>query len=370
MSKLLWVIADWEGQWEEKKPFILSAIEAGADAVVVRPDEVEKVLKLGAINVVSTGESGGQSMVAIRSESISRDAVKKKLREIKRGGKKVALFLTVADKSGERMAAELGRMADFLVVATPGWKVIPLENLIAEFQKSKNMILAGVKNAEDAKVAVETLEIGTDGVALDPRDKGTREIAKVREVLDRCDFENLDLIPARVTLVKQVGSGDRACIDTTTIMEVGEGMLVGSQANGLFLVHSETLPSEFVEPRPFRVNAGAVHAYVLLPGGKTKYLSELKSGDEVLIVNRSGEGRPATVGRVKIERRPMVLVEAESKGETYRIMLQNAETVNLVSSDGSPISVSRLKRGDKVLLRVENAGRHFGTKVDEKLVER
>lgn len=95
------------------------------------------------------------------------------------------------------------------------------------------------------------------------------------------------------------------------MMDVGEGMLVGSYSQGLFLVHSESLESEYVASRPFRVNAGPVQAYVMIPGGRTKYLSELETGDEVLIVDRNGRSRTAVVGRVKIEKRPLILVEAE-----------------------------------------------------------
>jgi 3-dehydroquinate synthase II len=154
------------------------------------------------------------------------------------------------------------------------------------------------------------------------------------------------------------------------MLRVGEGMLVGSQAEGLFLVHSETLPSEFVEPRPFRVNAGGVHSYLRAPGGKTKYLTELKAGDEVLVVDDGGKARCAVVGRVKIERRPLVLVEAEVGGKVFKVLLQHAETINLVGKGGKPIPVTRLKEGDEVLLYVEAGGRHFGRKIKETLIER
>lgn len=56
---------------------------------------------------------------------------------------------------------------------------------------------------------------------------------------------------------------------------------------------------------------GSVHAYVLVPGGKTCYLSELKSGKEVIVVDQKGRQRTAVVGRVKIESRPLILVEAK-----------------------------------------------------------
>lgn len=56
---------------------------------------------------------------------------------------------------------------------------------------------------------------------------------------------------------------------------------------------------------------GPVHAYVLVPGGKTCYLSELKSGKEVIVVDQKGRQRTAVVGRVKIESRPLILVETK-----------------------------------------------------------
>ena len=42
------------------------------------------------------------------------------------------------------------------------------------------------------------------------------------------------------------------------------------------------------------------------PGGRTAYLSELAAGAEVVAVNAAGRQRGATVGRVKIETRPLV----------------------------------------------------------------
>lgn len=54
-----------------------------------------------------------------------------------------------------------------------------------------------------------------------------------------------------------------------------------------------------------------MHAYVGVPGGKTRYLSELEAGKEVLIVDQNGMQRTAIVGRVKIETRPLILVEAK-----------------------------------------------------------
>ena len=90
--------------------------------------------------------------------------------------------------------------------------------------------------------------------------------------------------------------GDRVCVDTCSLLSDSEGMLIGNTSAGAFLVHAETLENPYVAPRPFRVNAGAVHAYATMPGGKTAYLSDLKAGDRVLISDSQGRTKEATVG--------------------------------------------------------------------------
>ena len=146
--------------------------------------------------------------------------------------------------------------------------------------------------------------------------------------------------------------------------------MVGNAGSAFFLIHSESVENPYVETRPFRVNAGPVHAYTLLPGGKTKYLSELKSGDEVLIVNHRGKTQVAIVGRAKVERRPLMLVEGKVGKEKISLILQNAETIRLVSPEGKPISVVALKKGSEVLSCLEEPGRHFGMKIEETIVEK
>ena len=50
-----------------------------------------------------------------------------------------------------------------------------------------------------------------------------------------------------------------------------------------------------------------VHSYIHVAAGRTAYLSELRSGSEVVVVDgASGRQRTALVGRVKIESRPLV----------------------------------------------------------------
>ena len=83
--------------------------------------------------------------------------------------------------------------------------------------------------------------------------------------------------------------------------------------------------------------AGAVHAYVLCPGEKTRSLSELSAGDPLLVVGHDGATQTAYLGRSKVERRPMLLVEAEAGGRTLSLVLQNAETSRLTRPDGGVV---------------------------------
>jgi 3-dehydroquinate synthase II len=178
----------------------------------------------------------------------------------------------------------------------------------------------------------------------------------------------LALAPAKIVVVKPIGTGARVCVDTCDLMNQGEGILVGSQSAGLFLVEAEVHENPYVAARPFRVNAGSISMYTLGSLQNTRYLSELKAGDEVLIINREGKVRKANVGRIKIEFRPLMLIEAEVEGKKIKTILQNAETIRVVTLQSS-IPVTALKAGDEVLVYVAaKGGRHFGVSVPEETV--
>jgi 3-dehydroquinate synthase II len=298
------------------------------------------------------------------SESKDLAAVKR----LKRMDKTVAAYVEITSKKHEQLARILGKDADYLILMGRDWKVIPLENIIADLQGEKVKIIAAVSDYDEAKVALETLEHGTDGVLLCPQEMS--QIKKVAELIEKIQSESYPMKTATITRVEPVGIGDRVCVDTCSMMHLGEGMLVGSYSQGLFLVHSESMESEYVASRPFRVNAGPVHAYVMTPGNKTKYLSELETGDEVLTVDQEGNTKIAIVGRVKIEKRPLMLVEAESEGVILRTLLQNAETIRLVTEDGEPKSVAELKLGDKVMVYLDPNARHFGMAIEESIIEK
>jgi len=319
-----------------RKELAVAALEAGADAVLLDEGDSPKVKELGLMTTVAPDGD----------IPLGKDAV----------------IVEISGKEDEQRAASLPRETTVLLRLSD-WKVIPLENLIAQRER----LMVFVSSADEAATAVQTLEKGADGVVLETEDPSeVRETVRVVRGLS----EKIALAKARVTDVVMLGMGDRVCVDTCTNMSPGQGMLVGNASDGFFLVHSESIENPYVEARPFRVNAGAVHAYILLPDSKTKYLGELKAGEEVLLVDHEGNTQTAYVGRSKVERRPLLLVRAEMEDRELTIVLQNAETIRLTAPDGQPISVASLKPGDEVLVHKTGGGRHFGMEVAETITER
>jgi 3-dehydroquinate synthase II len=321
----------WYWAEEYDKKLITSAIEAGAKVIILNdPDKEEEVKRLGRIEVFKEG----------------RDFE----------------YVLIKGKEDEERAGKYPPNVK-VVVETTDWTIIPLENLIAQREE----LYAVVKNEEEAKTAIKVLEKGVKGVVL--KSKDINVIKKVGKVLEE-EEETLPFVVVKITKILPLGLGDRVCVDTTSLLNRGEGMLVGNSSGGMFLVHAETEENPYVASRPFRVNAGAVHMYIRLPNNKTKYLCELKAGDEVMVYDHKGRGRVAYVGRAKVERRPMLLVEGKADNKKISAVLQNAETIRLTRPDGTPISVAELKEGDEVLGYIESEGRHFGMKVEETIIEK
>ena len=391
MTRQVWLKADDEvGDWEARKRRITAGLEAGVDWVLVDEHDVSRVRDLGVVNVAAFSNGDVHVMDAEADEEDDADvavvgkdgegdgtmavpddfAGSADLSVLRREDKADAGYVRIRDERYEEFAEAVAAEAEYTVVVGENWQIIPLENLIARIGEETTLV-AGVQSAAEAETAYETLEIGADAVLLDTDDPD--EIRETVAVRDEQDREQLSLCHATVTEIEQTGSADRVCIDTGSLMDHDEGMLVGSMSRGLFFVHAETAESPYVASRPFRVNAGAVHAYVRTPDGGTKYLSELAAGDEVQVVDTEGRTREAIVGRAKIEKRPMfrVTAEVETEDGTDRIgtLLQNAETIKVATSEGRK-AVTELAEGDEMLVYYEDTARHFGEAVDESIIEK
>tara|TARA_B100000683_G_scaffold135388_1_gene132149 strand:- start:3036 stop:4052 length:1017 start_codon:yes stop_codon:yes gene_type:complete len=273
----------------------------------------------------------------------------------------------------ESVRSSIG-LLNWVIIDFSNWKMIPVENLISECEGTGTKIAVIVTQKSDVNGIAFALEKGVDAIIID----NNPELLEACEIAKSLRLENSDpititqestadfveLAEAEIVEISTGGVGERYCIDLTSLISPGEGLLIGSSAKSLALVHGEVLESEFVPSRPFRVNAGPPHSYILMADGKTKYLSELISGDTVLLVADNGASRTATIGRIKIEKRPFLRIYWENDYQiSNSIFLQQAETVRVLSRVGEVVSVTNLKVGDKILCHDSNHTRHIGNKV-------
>ncbi len=313
------------------KEEVTLALESGVDGIICPAAQAELVAGLSRCSVIAAEDVPGIALTCKEDEQTYLDAA-----------------------------------ARGMSTLAPGWEIIPVENLLAQC----DAVYAEARSLKEAELAAGILERGVTGVVVLPEG-----IGDLKDIVKACkiSLEREHLVEAEVTEVTQVGLGHRVCCDTISMLHRGQGMLVGNSSDFTFLVHAETEHNEYVAARPFRVNAGAVHAYTRLPHDRTCYLEELKAGRQVQIVDHTGRTMIAAVGRVKIEVRPMLLVRAvvhtEEGEKSGAVFLQNAETIRLTAPGGVPVSVVSLRPGDKVLVRIDEAGRHFGMRIREEIAE-
>ena len=272
----------------------------------------------------------------------------------------------VADPEGLVTALARVPPGGTLAVEWTGDRVIPLENAIAARGRSFEL-WTYARGPSEVSGALGALEHGADRVIVEVRSPA--DVEALEKVVESPLPSRLEWNQVRLTFVRAAGLGDRVIVDTTSLLRPSEGLLVGSAAAFLFHVASEAVGSTFSRARPFRVNAGAAHSYVLMADGSTRYLAELESGDAVLATEPNGPARSVRVGRLKIERRPMVAVCADDEGTRRTVFLQEAETVRL-STDAGRRATTELAEGSSVYgVRLPPA-RHLGRHVEESIEER
>ncbi len=338
MMKKLIVRADRSDDPSVRKDYVTNGLESGFTMFILRKGD-EGLAQLGKIEAIYSQDG---KILDDSYETIDIDTPGAQEKAMALAGKKKAVMVTTSD-----------------------WTIIPLENMIAKFGGTGTEVYTVTSNPEDSKLFLTTMEKGVDGVVIDV--KNPLDVRKFGEKFLETKKETLTEVT--VTSVKAVEMGDRVCIDTCSMMVPGEGMLIGSCSHCLFLIQSESEEDGYVASRPFRVNAGAVHSYMEVPGGGTRYLSEISAGDPVLLCDKEGNTRVASVGRCKIEKRPLLMVAATDGKREYTVMLQNAETIKMVGPDGAK-SVTKIVEGDKLLAKIDTGGRHFGMAIEETISEK
>ena len=279
------------------------------------------------------------------------------------------------DAHSQEEAISLIGMIPWILVRCSDWKMIPLENLVSISKGSGTKISVAIDKIIDLNGAAFALEHGVDALLL-PASNGELwdaaiAIASKKDSFNKNYSTSIEIDTAIIFSIDSSGVGERVCIDLIERLEIGEGMVIGSNASLLALVHGETIESHFVPTRPFRVNAGSIHSYVLMSDNSTKYLSELVAGDEVAVISSSGNLRKCIIGRLKIERRPFLIIRFKTKNEEVgQIILQQAETVRLIDKHGKALSVTDLKINDEIMIRHQNQMRHIGNALEGEMNEK
>lgn len=281
------------------------------------------------------------------------------------GGGDVELVRVANAEQLERALAD-APSAGVLAIEWTGDRVIPLENAIAARDR-RFALWVMARTPGEVPGALGALEHGADRVFVEVATP--EEVDLLEALVEGPAMTRLDWVTAPILAAAPAGVGDRVLVDTTSLLRPDEGLLVGSAAAFLFHVASEAVGSKFSRPRPFRVNAGAAHSYVLLADGSTRYLAELAPGDAVLVARPGAESRTARVGRVKIERRPLVMVTADDAGTPRTIFVQEAETVRLSTTAGRVPSTDVRPGAEVHAVRLPPA-RHLGHPVTETIEER
>lgn len=293
----------------------------------------------------------------------------------------VGAAIHVTDSQDQEKAKSLIGSVGWILLSFESWSMIPLENLIAANEGTPTRIAAVMTTPAQIQGAAFALQQGVDAIVI-PDEQSMLEAASIAKA-QRLEVHGeagtapeknataLSLSKLKIKSIEEGGIGERYCIDFTSLLELGEGMLLGSNASSFMLVHGETVPSEFVPSRPFRVNAGSPQSYALMADGTTKYLAELNSGDCVTIASKQGLTRQLVIGRIKIEQRPFLLFrwvnENDKEGHMF---LQQAETVRAVDTSGNPVSVTSLRTDDQILGWDDDGARHIGVTISSVVSER
>lgn len=281
---------------------------------------------------------------------------------------KTCIYFVVNDNDSLESSWQAADKYDYAIIEFLSQTNIPLELIIARLQASDTILIKKVNTAEEAVIAFGVMEKGSDGIMLSTNDLA--EVVKMNAAVSKMGVRQLSIVPGKVKSIEHIGMGYRACIDTTSLLSQEEGMLIGSTSKGGILVSSETHYLPYMNLRPFRVNAGAVHSYIWCQDDTTEYLTDLKAGSKVLVVDNNGNAREVSVGRVKIEKRPLLKIAVEVNGVEINTIVQDDWHIRVLGINGEPYNVSCLTQDTILAVYICEEGRHVGIKINESILEK
>lgn len=296
---------------------------------------------------------------------LSKD--EKILEEAKIKGFRTCFDINVKDKESLNRAHEIGALHQYVLIDFEAVTNIPLELVIAKLQSKETIVIKKVHSVQDAEISFSVMEQGCNGVLF--FSNKLEEVVSMNKLISKSKIIKYELPTLKIKSIEHVGVGERACIDTTSLLKENEGMIIGSTSKGGILVSSETHFLPYMNLRPFRVNAGAVHSYVWCPNNTTEYITDLRSGSRVMVFDTDGNAREVTVGRIKIEKRPLLQIKAEIDGVEISTIVQDDWHIRVLGNKTTNYNVTNLKSGFEVKGFCCEPGRHVGIKINEKILE-
>jgi len=371
-EKLLWIDCTCFIEEEDFHRYTSLAVNCGYDGIMIREDQYEWCKRyphqIKRLLFIKESIENNYNELYDKDNCIITSASIELLEQLSFTQFAKAIFVYISDKQTLMTAIHLSAVYPYVIVEYETPTNIPLELLLAYSQVNQSIICKKVKTVNDGWVATMVMESGCDGVMLEP--DNLDDIINFNKIIKSIN-ENVYLEEFEIMRTEHIGMGDRICVDTTSMLHEDEGMLLGSTSNGGILVSSETHYLPYMELRPFRINAGALHMYIWNIKNKTEYLSELRAGSQIMIINNKGESRRVSVGRIKMERRPILLVFAKSKdGIEVNVALQDDWHVRVIGKFGNALNCTELKQGDIVLGMTGHPGRHVGYEINETIIER
>lgn len=390
---------------------LLAAVEkSNCVAILIDPDQQKRVKSAKQLVVYVERVNQLENLADGIWVFTPKEEIRQKAKD---AGRKTGLFIDVEDLESEfPYCVEVCRRGDdFVVIDIEHATYIPYEQLLVETEGLPTRILRSVPikelrgTVDEINQSLNAFATMERGVGVLFRSQSVEAIESLGRNLAHRQSSKMDLVTAKVEDVQHTGLGHRVCVDTTTLMTAEEGMIIGSTGWGGIFVCSETHYLPHMNLREFRVNAGGVHSYIWGPD-KHLYLSEMKAGSEVLAVDIHGGTRMVTVGRAKIERRPLLRIrcsvsmdqitnddvrqmiidsqraclDVTPKGEKIAVedqncvyintFLQNDWHVRIMGADGKIRHTTLIKPGDELLAHVDVPGRHMGGPVTEHIFEK
>ncbi|HZB31229.1 MAG TPA: 3-dehydroquinate synthase II, partial [Streptosporangiaceae bacterium] len=282
---------------EATAPALAHARSAAITTVLLRPDQLAGWEPLERIDVACPVDPAAAAALDERRVGVLMAAAPADLDGVRAvaAGRPVGVRCEISDGVAMNRAAGLCGEVDVLVAVCADETNIPLELLLARAQGTRTRVLKELVNGVDEAATVAgVLESGPAGFVV----RGDRfaDIDRVGEIIRTRADEHKELVRLEVTRAEPIGIGYRGCVDTTSMFGEDEGMIVGSTSAGGVLVCAEVHYLPYMNPRPFRVNAGAVHSYVF-GAENTAYITDLAAGERAHAVSAGGRFREVVVGR-------------------------------------------------------------------------